>query len=202
MKKYFVMVLACMACMLMISLSACDKSKADSTADTNSAASDKAADTNSAASDKAADANKAAPAKGTDDAEAKRLGINHPVREVFKAAYASATGAYATITIDPKLKMDQTAWVGLCPTGKDYYNEREADDVDVIYYYPDSREEGDKYVFACDFSSVEDGTYALVVATSDDENVGYIAIQLEMTKTGDSISFDYTNAKLNKAPSK
>ncbi len=143
-----------------------------------------------------------APVKVNDSAEMKRLGINHPVRNVFSAAYSSATGAYATIKVKSGLKMDGSAWVGLCPQGKDYYNEREADDVDIIYFHPDAYEEGQDHVFACDFSSVEDGTYALVVATSDDENAGYIAIQLEMTKTGDKIEFDYTNAKLNNPPAK
>ena len=125
----------------------------------------------------------------------------NPVELLFYPATSPATGAYATIKISADVKLDdESAWLGLCPTGKDYITEAEADDVDVIWFNPDAREDGDPAVFACDFESVEDGTYAVVVATSDDENVGYIVIQLEMTKNGDSISFDYSNAKLNERP--
>jgi len=125
------------------------------------------------------------------------------VENVFRAATSSATGAYATITVSADVKMDDTsAWLGLCPAGRDYLNERDADDVDVIFFYADDRGENDPYVFACDFSSVEDGTYALTVSTSDDEEVGYVAIQLKMTKSGEKLTFDFENAKLNERPSK
>lgn len=128
---------------------------------------------------------------------------SNPVEDVFHAAASSATGAYATIKISADVKMDDTtAWLGLCPAGKDYITELEADEADVIWFNADSREDGDPYVFACDFSSVEDGTYAVVAATSDDENVGYVVIQLEMTKSGEKLSFNYENAKIKERPSK
>lgn len=126
---------------------------------------------------------------------------NNPIKDVFKAATSSATGAYATITVDGKLELKEDAWLGLCPAGKDYIFEKDADEVDVIYFYADIREENnDPYVFSCDFSNVEDGTYALIVATSDDAAVGYVIIQLEMTKNGETLTFDYSNAKLNDMP--
>lgn len=132
--------------------------------------------------------------------EDAKYGIGNPVHEVFTAGYSSATGAYATISVSSEIKMEADAWVGLCPAGVFYLDEREADDVDVIWFNADWREDGDPYVFACDFSDVEDGTYALVVATSDDEEVGYIVIQVQITKNGDSIDFDYSEAKLNEKP--
>lgn len=130
--------------------------------------------------------------------EQSNVEIN-PVELLFHPATA---GCYATIKVDPSVKMDdESAWLGLCPAGKDYITELEADDVDVIWFSVDYREtDEDPYVWACDFESVEDGTYALVIATSDDENVGYVAIQLAMEKKGDTISFDFENAQLKERP--
>lgn len=127
---------------------------------------------------------------------------NVEVNPVMLLFHPATSGSYATIKVDSSVKMDDTsAWLGLCPAGKDYITELEADDADVIWFALDAREtDDDPYVWACDFEPVEDGTYALVVATSDDENVGYIAIQLTMTKNGDSLTFDYDNAKLNERP--
>ncbi len=126
------------------------------------------------------------------------------VESIFQPSTSAATGAYATIKISADIKFDDdSAWLGLCPTGKDYITELEADDVDVIWFNADAKEnETDPHVFACDFSSVEDGTYALVVATSDDENVGYVVIQLEMTKKGETLTFNYDNAKIKGRPAR
>lgn len=123
----------------------------------------------------------------------------NPVEKVFKAGTSSRTGAYATITVSSDVKLDESAWLGLCPAGKNYITEEEADDVDVIWFAFEGRDEGDPYVFACDFSDVEDGTYALVVTSSDEASVGYVVLQLLMTKDGEKVTFDYTDAKLNTA---
>lgn len=125
----------------------------------------------------------------------------NPVELAFHPA---TTSNYATIKVDSKIKMDDTsAWLGLVPSGKDYITELEADEVDIIWWGLEPREsDSDPYVWACDFESVEDGKYDVVVATSDDENVGYIAIQLSMEKKGDKITFDYTNAKIKERPTK
>lgn len=125
----------------------------------------------------------------------------NPVELMF---FPKTSGSYATIKIDAtKVTMDdESAWLGLVPAGKDYVTELEADEVDVIWFSLEGgrEDDSDPYVFACDFESVEDGRYALVVATSDDENVGYIAIQLEMVKDGDSLTFDYSNAQIKERP--
>ena len=124
------------------------------------------------------------------------------VESIFHPATSSATGAYATIKVSADIKFDDpSAWLGLCPAGKDYITELEADDADVIWFNADVVEKDtDPHVFSCDFSSVEDGTYALVVTSSDDENVGYVIIQLEMTKKGDKLTFNYDNAKIKERP--
>ena len=132
-------------------------------------------------------------------------GSNVQVNPVELNFYPATTENYATIKINESIKMDDSsAWFGLCPTGKDYITELEADEVDVIWWGMEPKEDIQvgPSVFACDMTDVEDGTYAAVVATSDDENVGYVVIQLEMTKKGDKLTFDYTNAKLNERPEK
>lgn len=124
--------------------------------------------------------------------------------EVELKFHPATSGSYATIKVDSSVRMDdESAWLGLCPEGKDYITELEADDVDVVWFNADAREEdSNPYVFACDFGDVEDGTYALVVCTSDDENIGYVAIQLTMEKKGESLKFDFSNAKVKERPAK
>ncbi len=77
----------------------------------------------------------------------------NPVETVFFPAVSSETGAYATIKVSADVELDDnTAWLGLCPAGTDYITELEADEVDVVWFYPDDREEGEAYIYACDFS--------------------------------------------------
>lgn len=172
---------AALACLMMASLASCASANGGTTAtDTGTAAGEQTNATNAGA-----------------------IELN-PVEKVFRPATSSATGAYATIKVSADIKFDDTsAWLGLCPAGKDYVTELEADEVDVIWFHADAREnDTDPHVFACDFTDVEDGTYALVVTSSDDENVGYVIIQLEMTKKGDSLTFKYDNAAIKERPNK
>lgn len=126
------------------------------------------------------------------------------MNQVEKVFHPATTANYATVKVDSSIKMDdESAWLGLVPQGKDYRTELEADDVDIIWWGLEAREsENDPYVWACDFESVEDGKYDVVIATSDDENVGYVVIQLSMEKKGDKISFDYANAVIKERPTK
>lgn len=134
----------------------------------------------------------------SEETKSNEVEVN-PVELLFHPA---TSGSYATIKVDSSVKMDDdSAWLGLCPAGKEYVTELEADEVDVVWYSLETREkDDDPYVWGCDFTDVEDGTYALVVATSDDENVGYVAIQLTMIKDGENITFDFANAELKKRP--
>ena len=137
-----------------------------------------------------------------DDSSNSPVDVN-PVELLFFPKTSADAGAYATIKVSADVKMDdESAWLGLCPAGKDYITEAEADDADEIWFGLEGREDGDPYVFSCDFESVADGTYALVVATSDNAEVGYVVIQLSMTKAGEDLKFDFTNAKLNERPAK
>ena len=146
------------------------------------------------------DASESAPSSST-EVQPEAKGSN-PAANNFIPATSSQTPNYATIKILPTVKMDgDDAWLGLCPAGKDYITEAEADAEDIIYFYAEPKEdEKDSTVFACDFESVEDGTYALVVCTSDDESIGYVAIQMNMTKKNGELTFDYDSAQLRERP--
>lgn len=181
------LVTATLVCTMALAMAACGKPAADDSQQANGGS---ASQSSVASQDNSASQNN----NTSQDAEE----VN-PVCLVFHPA---TMGSYATIKIDSSIKMDDTsAWLGLCPAGKDYITELEADEVDVIWFGMEGREEdSDPYVFACDFESVEDGKYALVVATSDDENVGYVVIQLAMEKKDDKLTFDYTNAQIKERP--
>jgi len=180
MKKIWALVLIVI---MVASLSACGAKKSSVTVTTDDTASGKATQT------------------ATQNTTAVK---SNPAADNFIPGHSSAIPDYATISILPEIKMDdETAWLGLCPLGKDYITELEADEADVIWFRADDKlDENDKTVFACDFEGVEDGTYALVVCTSDDENVGYVVIQMNMTKKNGDLSFDLENAQLKERPKK
>lgn len=173
MKKILALILVCLTA---LSLFACGKSAGDTPKDTT-------------------------PVQNTTPNGGNSSGTQNPVSSLFFPATSPATGAYATIKIAASVKMDdESAWLGLCPAGKNYITEEEADEVDVIWFHAEPREENDPYVFACDFTEVEDGTYALVVCTSDEASVGYVVIQMAMTKSGEKLTFDIDNAQLKSRP--
>lgn len=130
--------------------------------------------------------------------------VNVGTNSVSDVFQPETSANYATVKVDSKIKMDDTsAWLGLVPSGKDYITELEADEVDIIWWSLESREEEtDPYVWKCNFEDVEDGKYDVVIATSDDENVGYVVIQLSVEKKGDNIKFDLSNAKIKERPTK
>lgn len=144
------------------------------------------------------------PKKENNTVQNEKTNIENGVNSVELVFHPATTSNYATVKVDSKIKMDDTsAWLGLVPQGKDYITELEADEVDIIWWGLEPREnDDDPYVWACDFETVDDGKYDVVIATSDDENVGYVVIQLSMEKKGDKITFDYENAKIKERPTK
>ena len=56
----------------------------------------------------------------------------NPVELAFFPKTSPDAGAYATIKILPEVKMDdESAWLGLCPAGKNYITEIEADESEI-----------------------------------------------------------------------
>ncbi len=123
------------------------------------------------------------------------------IEKIFTVVSSAPASDKVIVNISADVKFDdESAWLGLCPAGKDYITEADADAVDIIYFGCDAHDEGTPHVFNCDFSSVEDGNYAVVLTSSDDESVGYVILQLGLTKIGNSVTFDYSSAKINERP--
>ncbi len=140
-------------------------------------------------------------AEDTTAAEADNTEPATEIEKLFVPVSSAPASDKVIVNIAADVKFDdETGWLGLCPAGKDYITEAEADDADVIWFGFDAHDEGTPYVFNCDFSSVEDGNYAVVLTSSDDESVGYVILQLGLTKNGNSVTFDYSDAKINERP--
>jgi len=109
-------------------------------------------------------------------------------------------GEYVVFNADLSFALESDAWLGVIPTGTIYEKEIDADDVDIIYTYCENLDdEGiEKYRFAFDkdyFYSIEDGTYDLVLCSSDDGEVGKVLFQCGLEKKGNKFELDYKNNK-------
>lgn len=95
---------------------------------------------------------------------------------------------------------DSTAWLGIIPSGKKYEKESDADDVDMIYCYAVNYDEENKKSYRFEFEkeyffSVGDGTYDMVLTSSDDGEVGKVLLQIGIEIKGNEITLDFENRK-------
>lgn len=103
-------------------------------------------------------------------------------------------------TVSRDLEIEEDAWLGVVPTGKVYKTELEADDEDIVYTYAENYldETNADYRFVFDeeyFFSFEDGTYDMVLCSSDNGDIGKVLIQVGIEKTGNNVVIDYANEK-------
>ncbi len=104
-----------------------------------------------------------------------------------------------TASMDFKLE-DSTAWLGIIPTGTKYEKEADADEVDMIYCYVGYYEEENKksYRFEYEkeyFFGLGDGTYDMVLTSSDDGAIGKVLLQIGIEIKGEKITLDFDNKK-------
>ena len=104
-----------------------------------------------------------------------------------------------TASLDFKLE-DSTAWLGVIPTGTKYEKEADADDVDIIYCYVANFDDEKKTNYRFEFESeyffgVGDGTYDMVLNSSDDEAVGKVLLQIGIEIKDGKVTLDYENKK-------
>lgn len=104
-----------------------------------------------------------------------------------------------TASLDFKLA-DSSAWLGVIPTGTKYEKEADADDVDLLYCYAANYDDEKKTSYRFEFSkeyffSVGDGTYDLILTSSDDGEVGRVLLQIGLEIKGEKITLDYENKK-------
>lgn len=107
---------------------------------------------------------------------------------------------YIVFNASLDFKLESDAWLGVIPTGTIYENEVDADAVDVAYVYCENFDMdgavSHRFAFEKDtLLDIEDGTYDLVLCSSDNEEIGKVLLQIGMEKSGDKITLDYENNK-------
>lgn len=111
-----------------------------------------------------------------------------------------AEDEYIVFNVSLDLQIEQDAWLGVIPTGTIYENEADADEVDIAYVYCENFDMdgvvSHRFAFQKDYLlGIEDGTYDLVLCSSDNEEIGKVLLQVGMEKNGDKITLDYENNK-------
>lgn len=136
---------------------------------------------------------------GSEAESAPTVSSSYSVRDVLSISLSESLKGSARLSHRVELD-DSSAWLGLCPAGRDYLSEEEAEEAAIVRYTFEMRP-GDSFdEVPVNFGLVEDGTYALVVATSDEPGIGYVVIQVEMTKTDNRCTFRYEDGKINERP--
>lgn len=118
-----------------------------------------------------------------------------------RVKFASENGK-TIFTFDPSFKIKPSTWLGVVPTGKDYKNEGEADEVDLIWINPDTYEDGQTtpYKFTYDnndLASIGDGNYLMVLCEDDDDESSKVFLSFPITIKGTSITVDLTKLVVN-----
>ncbi len=95
---------------------------------------------------------------------------------------------------------DSSAWLGIIPTGTIYEKEADADEVDMVYCYAANFEDENKKSYRFEFEkeyffSLGDGTYDLVLTSSDDGEIGKVLLQIGIETKGEDIRLDFENEK-------
>ena len=114
----------------------------------------------------------------------------------------SSENGKTIFTIDPSFQLRPNSWLGVVPAGKDYKNEGEADEVDLIWIYPDTYEDGQttpyKYTYDNnDLASVGDGSYLMVLCENDDDESSKVFLSCPITIKGTSITVDLSKLVVN-----
>ncbi len=104
-----------------------------------------------------------------------------------------------TASLDFKLE-DSSAWLGVIPTGTKYEKEADADDVDMLYCYVSNYDDETKssYRFEFDkeyFHGIGDGTFDMVLTSSDNGEIGKVLLQIGIEIKGEKITLDFENRK-------
>lgn len=107
---------------------------------------------------------------------------------------------YLVFNVNIAFEIESDAWLGVIPTGTIYEKEVDADEVDIVYTYCENYgfDGATSYRFAFEkdyLLGIEDGTYDLVLCSSDNEEIGKVLFQIGLEKKGDEITLDYENEK-------
>jgi len=112
----------------------------------------------------------------------------------------SVGGSYSFM-FSSELKLYENAWLGLCPAGKSYTDELDADEDDIFWVYPDNfsgKAADEDYVFKIsseDIAMFEDGKYTMVLCDNDDE--GKVILYFPLEKSGAELIPDFDKITVN-----
>ena len=114
----------------------------------------------------------------------------------------SSENGKTIFTIDPSFQLRPNSWLGVVPAGKDYKNEGEADEVDLIWIYPDTYEDGQTtpYKFTYDnedLASIGNGEYIMVLCENDDDPDSKVFLYFPVKITGIIITADLSKLVIN-----
>lgn len=112
----------------------------------------------------------------------------------------STSGDFVVFKVKSDIKLDENAWLGFCPGSKQYKNETEADEDDVLYMYQSAdKTTNEAYVFEFDKndikSSLQDGEYVMVLCDNDDD--GKLILQFPAVVKNGEATFDLSKIKMN-----
>ena len=133
------------------------------------------------------------PAGAANSGNGSGSNTENPVMGVTK------DGEYIVFTVDPSITLVENSWLGIVPAGVEYRNEVDADEVDILWLYPDNMDKKptDKYLFRLyseDIAGIEDGNYSMVLCDNDDE--GKVILQFPITIGGSDITADLSKLKV------
>lgn len=114
----------------------------------------------------------------------------------------SNSGGYYIFTVDPSFKITSNSWMGICPAGKSYKTEGEADEDDIIWMNPQPFEEGKAVPFEFHFNEedikgIEDGDYTMALCEDDDVESSKCFLYFPVTIKGSTITADFSKIVIN-----
>ena len=113
----------------------------------------------------------------------------------------TSDGGSYSFMFSSELKLYENAWLGLCPAGKSYKTELEADEDDTFWVNPDNfygKAANEDYVFKIsseDIAMFEDGEYTMVLCDNDDE--GKVILYFPLVKNGAELIPDLEKITVN-----
>ena len=127
----------------------------------------------------------------TGSAEAKDAGVK-----------VSSSDGYIIFKVDPSFHVTSASWMGICPAGRNYKNEGEADEEDLIWFSPEPFEEGQKdpfefRIFEEDINAIEDGEYTMVLCEDDGVESSKCFLCFPVTVKGSKLSADLSRIVVN-----
>ena len=135
------------------------------------------------------------------DIEVEDVDTNNAASKDVGVEVSSSDG-YIIFKVDPSFRVKDVSWMGICPAGKSYKTEGEADEDDIMWMNPEYIEEGknDPFEFRFyeeDIKSIEDGEYTMVLCEDDGDESSKCFFYFPITIKGSKITPDFSKIVIN-----